>query len=157
MAGLTCEHCGNPTRRTIQQPNRDLWCPACHEDRVREGVQGSHAVFRDEIPGGITVENYGRHPITFPSHSARRAYMKAHGLREKEKFCPMPGTDRDPQGIPNPMGYLDPQTLKNAEALLMRNGQQETFRPESVMRLSTGTLSREEAIQMQEESRYGKN
>lgn len=83
---------------------------------------GAAAIERDEIPGGLTVENYGPNPITFYSHSERRAYMKAHGLNELEKFCPMPGTDKDPQGIPNPAGYLDPQTLENARILISRNG-----------------------------------
>lgn len=48
--------------------------------------------------------------------------MKANGLQEKEKFCPMPGSDKDPQGIPNPKGYMDPQTLENARILLSRSG-----------------------------------
>lgn len=75
---------------------------------------------RDEIPGGMVCENYGPTPVTFYSHSERRKYMGAHGLREKETFCPMPGTDRDPQGIPNPKGYVDPKTLENAAVLLTR-------------------------------------
>lgn len=84
--------------------------------------RGGAAIERDEIPGGVTVENYGPKPLTFYSHSERRAYMKANGLQEREKFSPMPGTDKDPQGIPNPKGYLDPQTLENARILLSRNG-----------------------------------
>lgn len=81
---------------------------------------GPPMLSRDEIPGGITLENYGPQPITFYSHSERRTYMRAHGLQEKEKFCPMPGTDIDPQGIPNPKGYVDKQTLENGKALLLR-------------------------------------
>lgn len=77
---------------------------------------------RDEIVGGITLENYGPKPMTFYSHSERRAYMKSQGLQEKEKFCPMPGTDIDPQGIPNPDGYKDAYTLAAGAALIMRNG-----------------------------------
>lgn len=77
---------------------------------------------RDEIVGGITLENYGPKPMTFYSHSERRAYMKQQGLMEKEKFCPAPGTDIDPQGIPNPAGYKDPYTLAAGAALIMRNG-----------------------------------
>ena len=84
--------------------------------------QGVAAIEQDEIPGGVVVENYGPHPMRFDSHSERKAYMKAHGLVEREKFCPMPGTDIDPQGIPNPKGYMDPQTLENARVLLSRNG-----------------------------------
>lgn len=83
------------------------------------GLSGT-AAFRDDIPGGLTVENYGPHPITFYSHTERRAHMKAHGLQEKETFCPMPGTDIDPAGIPNPAGFVDPQTLANGIALITR-------------------------------------
>lgn len=83
------------------------------------------AIERDEIPGGLTVENYGPNPITFYSHSERRAYMKAHGLHEIEKFCPMPGTDIDPQGIPNPKGYMDKQTMENGAILMTRGGRAE--------------------------------
>lgn len=79
-------------------------------------------ITRDEIVGGLTVENYGPEPVTFYTHTERRKYMKEHGLSEKETFCPMPGTDKDPQGIPNPKGYLDPKTLDNARELVSRNG-----------------------------------
>lgn len=79
-------------------------------------------IVRDEIPGGVTLENYGPQPVTFYSHSERRRYMEAHGLVEKEKFCPFPGTDKDPQGIPNPKGYMDAKTLDNARVLVSRNG-----------------------------------
>lgn len=110
---------------------------------------GASTVFSDEIPGGILVDNYGPHPIRFYSHSARRSYMKEHGLTEREKFSPMPGTDVDPQGIPNPAGYLDPQTLENAKALICRNGTSpEPWDGEKagVLRnLTTGVMSEEEA------------
>lgn len=46
--------------------------------------------------------------------------MAAHGLQEKEKFCPMPGTDKDAQGIPNPEGYVDDQTMRNRQELFLR-------------------------------------
>lgn len=87
------------------------FCP--HE---RSGM----ATFRDDIPGGLTVENYGPTPMTFYSHSERRRYMEAHGLQEREKFSPFPGTDKDPAGIPNPAGYMDPYTLESARALICR-------------------------------------
>jgi hypothetical protein len=81
---------------------------------------GNGVPFRDEIPGGITCENYGKDPITFYSHSERRAWMKAHGLNEKEHWAPFPGTDKDPMGIPNPAGYMDEVTRENARILLLR-------------------------------------
>lgn len=81
---------------------------------------GGFGIERDEIPGGVTLENYGPTPVTFYSHSERRRYMAAQGLREKETFCPAPGTDVDPQGIPNPKGYKDAQTLENGKVLMLR-------------------------------------
>lgn len=104
-----CEKCGVTV-------TLGMW-PFCPHPLTEQGV----AIQQDEIPGGLTVENYGPHPITFYSHSERRRYMEAHGLREREKFCPMPGTDIDPQGIPNPKGYMDAQTLKNGAELLTRS------------------------------------
>lgn len=91
------------------------------------GVGGLNGRIHDDIPGGVIVENYGPDPIRFDSHTDRRKYMAVHGLREKEKFSPMPGTGKDPAGIPNPAGYMDPQTLLNAAALICRNGAQVEF------------------------------
>lgn len=107
---MVCENCG-------AELSVGDW-PYCPHGRT-----GNFTNFRDEIPGGVVVENYGPDLIRFDSHSERRRYMKAHDLNEKEKFCPMPGTDKDPQGIPNPKGYMDPQTLENARLLISRNGQ----------------------------------
>jgi hypothetical protein len=117
------------------------------------------AIERDEIPGGVTVENYGPHPITFYSHSERRAYMKAHGLVEREKFSPLPGTDVDPAGIPNPAGYKDEKTLENGAALLLRQ-QKQTAEPEYdpvaagelILFNSTGTLPKS---RKKRERKYG--
>lgn len=89
--------------------------------------RGMNSRMHDGIPGGVICENYGPTPIRFDSHSERRKYMEAHGLREKEQFCPAPGTDIDPQGIPNPDGFKDAQTLANAAALICRNGQATAF------------------------------
>lgn len=94
------------------------FCPHPHMD-------GTPMLERDEIPGGVTLENYSSVPMTFYSHSERRAYMAAHDLHEKETFCPAPGTDKDPQGIPNPKGYMDAKTMDNARVLLSRSAKPE--------------------------------
>lgn len=78
------------------------------------------SIVTDDIPGGVTYENYGPTPITFYSHTERKRYMEAHGLTQKEKFCPTPGTDRDPAGVMNSRNYIDPQTLENARILVTR-------------------------------------
>lgn len=114
METTACEKCG-----VIITPGMWPFCP----HSMREGAVANHG---DEIPGGgITVENYGPHPIHFTHYSAMSEYRRVNGLELKEKFCPAPGTDLDPQGIPNPAGYMDKQTLANATELLCRNGKRE--------------------------------
>lgn len=110
--GTVCGKCG-----LLIQEGQWPFCP--HPSAHTSMIIG------DEIPGGIVVENYGRHPIRFDSYSAMARYREAHGLQLKEKYCPMPGTDIDPQGIPNPAGYLDPYTLAAGAALICRNGAQQ--------------------------------
>lgn len=51
---------------------------------------------RDEIPGGLTIQNLGSEPVTVYSHSERRAIMKARGLEERVRHVPLPGTDKSP-------------------------------------------------------------
>lgn len=112
LGNVVCDTCG-----VILTIGCHPFCP--HGD-------GASAVAKDGIPGGVICENYGPEPIRFDSHSDRRAYMAAHGLQEKERFCPMPGSDVDPQGIQNPKGYVDAQTLANGAALICRQQQTPT-------------------------------
>lgn len=123
---MTCPRCGQTTRTVVYTKEGTSRCPSCVAAESYD-INPATAIFRDEIPGGIICENYGPHPIRFDSHSERRRYMAAHGLREKEKFSPMPGTDKDPQGIPNPKGYVDPYTLAAAADLICRNGRKAAF------------------------------
>lgn len=132
----TCPQCG----RELQIAD---W-PFCPHKRT-----GGYANFRDEIPGGLVCENYGPHPVTFYSHSERRRYMKQQGLVERETFAPFPGTDKDPQGIPNPKGYVDPQTLENARVLVSRNGRGDSDLDESgkmVGATYSGFVSKRDAV-----------
>jgi hypothetical protein len=126
-----CEVCGIEIL-----PNHWPFCP--------HPATKTSMIARDEIPGGVVVENYGPHPIRFDSHSERRAYMKVHGLQEKETFCPSPGTDKDPQGIPNPEGYVDDVTMENRKALFLR-GNNKQANPEADETVTSGTMSPEEA------------
>lgn len=82
--------------------------------------RGANAIHVDDIPGGMWMENLGPHPVKVYSHTERERLMKEQGLELKEKFCPMPGTDVDPQGVQNPKGYVDAQTLANGIALITR-------------------------------------
>lgn len=147
------QQCKNPEcgwRDVIEvNPGEHPPCPVCNGETERLWLSGL-STFRDDIPGGITVENYGPHPITFYSHAERRRYMKAKGLTEIEKFCPMPGTDIDPQGIPNPAGYMDKQTMANATELICRNGVKSNVDPnatDGVFRdMQTGVITERDAI-----------
>lgn len=141
---IRCDTCGD-----ILQVGDYPFCPH---------GRASGFINRDEIPGGVTLENYGPTPVTFYSHSERRAYMAANGLREREKFSPTPGTDVDPQGIPNPKGYVDPYTLESGKALLLRQQKtpDSTFNPDSVLRIDDPTvLTSEQASEMRE--KYGRS
>jgi hypothetical protein len=114
-----CERCGKILRVG------DF--PFC-KGRPTDHTPGVTGIDRDEIPGGMWLENYGPHPIKVYSHTERRKLMKTvqydkttgqpYVLTERETFAPMPGTDKDAQGIPNPMGYRD----LSAAALIARNG-----------------------------------
>lgn len=107
-----CSECGN--RR---KPGSDPDCP--NHGTIEQPVMMAH----DEINGGagIWLENYGPEPVFVRSHTERKAILKARGLREKENWCPAPGTDKDPQGVPNP-NLKDPYTLAAGAAILARNG-----------------------------------
>jgi hypothetical protein len=117
-----CEHCQRPSRQVFQQGDGALWCKFCHHDRKFAGVNLDHTHFRpDAYPGGpITLENYGQQPVTFSCESERQAYMQKHELEQRERWCPFPGTDRDPAGVQNPEGYVDDVTLKNRAELFLR-------------------------------------
>lgn len=89
------------------------------------------ASFRDDIPGGMVLHNYGPTPVTVYSHTERKKLLQRvqfdktnhlpYTLHEKETYAPLPGTARDPSGIPNPNGYRD----LSAGAILARNGRTE--------------------------------
>lgn len=101
-----CERCGEELR-IGDHP----FCP--------HGRSGA-AHHTDDIPGGMWLENGFKEPVKVYSMSeAHRRHVEA-GLELKEKFCPAPGTDIDPQGVQNPKGYVDAQTLENGRILLMR-------------------------------------
>lgn len=123
---MTCPRCDQPTRTVFFNKAGNSRCISC-KNLEEYDVNQATAIFRDEIPGGIVVENYGRHPMRFDSHSERRAYLKKAGLQERERFAPLPGTDKDPQGVQNPAGYVDAYTMANAKELICRNGRKAPF------------------------------
>ncbi len=114
--------------------------------------KGSGARIHDDIPGGLVLENYGPQPITVYSHTERRRIMAERGLEQKERFCPMPGTDIDPAGVQNPKGYVDATTLANGAELIcrqQRRGNTEDFdgvRDGVIRGQFSGTLTERDAV-----------
>jgi len=106
---MTCEKCG-------QEVQIGAW-PFCPHEKVSR--QEYH---EDAIPGGMLVENGVPEPTIVYSHSELRRLRDKHGWQVKETWAPMPGTDKDPQGIPNPAGYMDPVTFQNGVELILRGG-----------------------------------
>jgi len=109
-----CTRCG--------QPKPEGSWPFCGKSGhvpVR-GDETRSAYIQDEIPGGLTIENGFATPQTFYSYSEMNARFKAEGLTRRETYRPHPEKGRDLAGVANPKGYMDPQTLENAKALLSR-------------------------------------
>ena len=106
------------------QPYHNPKCPACGGETERTWAKMPERVMitRDEIPGGVTLENYGHEPVTFYSHSERRAYMKAHGLQEMVRHVGVPGSDKSP--YTTSWATSDPYTLEQARLLLERTGRE---------------------------------
>lgn len=151
---LICDRCGHPVRTLFYQddgPERGQgWCKICHQDKKFAGVVLHHTHFSpDEYPGGpITLENYGAKPVEFRAESERVAYMQKHELHLKERWCPFPGTDRDPAGVQNPEGYVDKVTLDNrAELFLRAHGAKKDDSIEGVVgHTFGGVLSHQDAV-----------
>lgn len=104
-------------------------CP--YEPRSRQV-----AIVTDDIPGGQTFENGFATPQTFYSKSAYYRALSELGCSIKEKFCPTPGTDKDPAGVQNSRNYVDPYTLANVTELLSRS------KPRSADAVDLGKLLR---------------
>ena len=112
---MRCEECDRETKRLILSGPR-LLCQSCHS---RPTLERSSYV-QDDIPGGMTLENVGAEPVTVFSYSEMDRLLESRGLRRKEKWCPTPGTNRDPAGVQDSRKYMDPQTLENATTLILR-------------------------------------
>lgn len=146
-----CENCKRECKGVVQQTDPEvkgqLWCRPCHKDRKFSGRFDVAAyAIPDEFPTELTFENYGKDPITFHSRSQHKAYLEKHELHLKERWCPLPGTDRDPAGVQNPEGYVDKVTLDNRAELFLRAHNAREAEPDIEMRPFSGTLSNQDAI-----------
>ncbi len=102
------------------------YCPTCttvHQKPLcahaeADDQQTAPAVHGDECD--FVQENGTPQPIRFCSRQVWKQWMDTKDLRLREKFAPLPGTDKDPMGVMNPNGYVDQQTLDNRKALILR-------------------------------------
>ena len=71
-------------------------CPSCGAPSERFCDFGTHStnVIRDEIPGGMVIENLTPEPITVYYKSERRRIMDALGQEEFVRHQPEQGTDK---------------------------------------------------------------
>ncbi len=107
-------------------------CPHCGAVGRRPDpiAPQSATVFSDTLWGGPQmVENFGPVPIRVETKSQYRALCAAHGMRQKVRHVPIPGTDKSPItqtwdiGLPpgvdgRPMALLSPkeQRVRRREA-----------------------------------------
>jgi hypothetical protein len=68
----------------------------------------------------MVLNNAGPEPVTVYSYTEMNQLFASRNLTRIERFSPTPGTDKDPAGIPNPAGYMDPVTLANGAELILR-------------------------------------
>ena len=73
-----------------------LACPACGaaSERFCDFGSGSANIVRDEIPGGMLIENLTPEPIRVYHKSEKRRIMDALGVEEFVRHQPEQGTDK---------------------------------------------------------------
>lgn len=76
------------------EPGTHPACPVCGGATERRWKRVG--MIRDEIPGGVWIENLGPQPVKVYSHSERRAIAAANGLEEMIRHTPVPGSDKSP-------------------------------------------------------------
>jgi len=77
------------------------------------GTSATYTNVRDDIPGGMVLENYGPEPVTVYSHSERRKLLKQRGLEEAAHHVPGDKHVRT-------WDTVDPVTVANAQTMLER-------------------------------------
>lgn len=81
---MICDDCGN-------EIGVGSW-PFCPD----HGKPRNFTMIKDEIPGGIWLENLGPEPVKVHSHSERKAIMRANGLQEAVRHVGLQGSDKNP-------------------------------------------------------------
>lgn len=142
--------------------------PTCCGPVERFFQERERAVISDDIPGGVWLENYGRHPIKVWSHTQRRRLLThnpdgsvrrdKHGneikLVEQVRHVGVPGTDISPHTTR--WDAVDAYTLENARILVSRPAAkgtndsdiEEPYAP--AIRPFSKFATKQEAIEMQQ-------
>jgi len=76
------------------QPYRCPQCSGSPEIIFKAGSTPS--VIGDDIPGGMTIENISKTPLTFYSKSEYRRALKERGLMNKVEHVGSQGSDKSP-------------------------------------------------------------
>lgn len=74
-------------------------CPECGGATEIVWMSSFPNVIGDDVPGGFVVENMTRETETFYSRSDWRRRQKELGVRHRDEFCPMPGTDKSKNSV----------------------------------------------------------
>lgn len=96
--------------------------PLCPCGGQTKRLWRTRAVIGDDIPGGYLMENGVKTPTMVYSHSERIRIAKANGWAPMDAFCPLPDTDRDPQGLTNWAVGANARQLEHARILVERAG-----------------------------------
>lgn len=72
-------------------------CPECGSPTEIIWLSSFPNVIPDDVPGGFWVENMTRDPEKFYCKSDWRRRQKELGVRHRDEFCSMPGTDKNPK------------------------------------------------------------
>jgi len=126
-----CRTCGNVHAKPL--------CSSAEAD----DRQAAPAIHGDECD--FVQENGTPVPIRFRSKEVWRKWLDGRSLQLREKFVPIPGTDKALDTV-NPEGYVDQVTLENRKALVLRalgarSGPDES--PETVTPLAVDWTTRE--------------
>jgi hypothetical protein len=103
MYDFACQTCGVTKADILAKFDETLTCEC---GGTMTHTLATHMVTRNDIPGGLWLENYGPHPIKVYSHSERRRLLKQprfdkttgaeYYLTEKVEHVENPQTGKSP-------------------------------------------------------------
>lgn len=144
---MTCENCG------AELEVGDY--PFCPHGRSKPRVDGLSSYVQDEIPGGMVLNNTGPVPVTVGSYTEMNQLFESKKLTRLEKYVPTPGTNKDPSGVVDSRKYMDPTTLQNGAALILRHAkvqaEADAFTDKLYVNRESRVLTDAEAVERREQ------